>query len=75
MVALSETRFLVLEQGADTTAAAKYHIDIFEIDLSPATNVTAVGADGMVIGGKTLAFDSAGSLAMLPATPVASCPR
>ena len=54
MVALSETRFLVLEQGADTTAAAKYYIDVFEIDLAAATNVTAFGADGMVIGGKTL---------------------
>lgn len=54
VVALSETRFLVLEQGVDTTAAKKYHIDLFEIDLSAATNLTAMGVDGMVIDGKTL---------------------
>ena len=54
LIALSETRFLVLEQGPDTTAAKKYHVDVFEIDISPATNVTAPGADGMVVGGKTL---------------------
>lgn len=54
MLALSETRFLVLEQGVENKGDKAYRIDIFEIDIAEATNITAPGADGLLLGGKTL---------------------
>jgi 5'-nucleotidase len=54
MVALSETRFLVLEQGLENSGAKLYRIDIHEIDISRATDVSAPGVDGMLIGGRTI---------------------
>lgn len=54
MVALSETRFLVLEQGSENKGDKAYRIDIFEIDIAEATDVTASGADGLLLHGKTL---------------------
>lgn len=54
VIALSETRFLVLEQGVENTVEKLYHIDIFEIDITHATDISATGPDGLVIGGKTL---------------------
>lgn len=54
MVALSETRFLVLEQGLENAGPKQYRIDIHEIDISRATDVSAPGVDGMLVGGRTL---------------------
>lgn len=54
MLALSETRFLVLEQGVENKGDKAYRIDIFEIDIAEATDITAPGPDGLLLGGKTL---------------------
>lgn len=54
MVALSETRFLVLEQGLENAGPKLYRIDIHEIDISQATDVSASGPDGMLVNGRTL---------------------
>jgi len=72
VVALSETRFLVLEQGEENVSK-KYHIDVFEIDVSRATDVSAAGADGLLLGGKTLEEIAKvpGALALAGIRPVA----
>jgi 2',3'-cyclic-nucleotide 2'-phosphodiesterase (5'-nucleotidase family) len=54
MVALSETRFLVLEQGVENAGPKLYRIDIHEIDIAHATDVSGTGTDGLLVGGRTL---------------------
>jgi len=53
LVALSETRFLAVEHGADTNG--KYWIDLVEFDLTGATDIhdAADGKDGKTWSGKT----------------------
>lgn len=73
MVALSETRFLVLEQGVENKGDKRYLIDIFEIDLGEATDISAPGPDGLLLGGKTLETiaKTPGALAKAGIVPVA----
>lgn len=72
MVALDDSRFLVVEHGAD--ALGKYWIDIWKVDISKATNVTASNKIGITFSGGTLTLEqlsdslSLASNGVVPAT-------
>lgn len=68
MVALDENRFLLVEHGADV--AGKYWIDLWEIDLSHATDVTATNKIGMTFAGGTLTLEQLGDSATLSANGI-----
>jgi len=68
MVALDENRFVLVEHGADV--AGKYWIDLWEIDLSQATNVTATNKIGMTFAGGTLTLEQLGDSATLAANGI-----
>jgi len=72
MIALDDSRFLVVEHGAN--AAGKYWIDLWEIDISKATNVTATNKIGITFSNGDLTLEQLSDSATLVAngvTPVA----
>lgn len=68
MVAIGDSRFLVVEHGAD--AAGKYWIDLWMVDVSGATNVTATNKIGATFSSGTLTLEQLSDSATLRANGV-----
>lgn len=69
LVALDEDRFAVVEHGEG--AQGKYWVDLWELDISKATNVTASNKLGLTFAGGTLTLEQLMDSATLSANGIA----
>ena len=73
MVAIDDTRFLVVEHGEG--AGGKYWIDLWAVDITDATNVTATNKSGMTFSSGNLTLEQLQDSAALATNKVVAATK